>query len=193
MESNNKFTVMFIKPDAVRDGLVDQIVGEFIEAGLMPIFVKPIELTWEQAMMIYRDHVNNPNYEFAVKSLVEEFECKTSIFFLLKSDSDDALSLAQEIKGRADKNGIRAKYRRYLWTELKERGIEGDELKTMLSRNRVHVPDSDSHVCEIVDALLTETELKEVTKDNPDFKRFMEGKKNEGDECEYGYGNKERL
>ncbi len=193
MESNNKFTVIFIKPDAVKDGLVDQIVEDFMEAGLTPVFTKSIELTLDQAMMIYRDHVGNPNYEFAVKSLVQEDECKTTVFLLLKSNGGDALTLAQEIKGRADINGIRAKYRRYSWTDLKEKGIEGDKLMAMLSRNRVHVPDSDDHVREIIGVLLNETELREIIEDDPELIEFIEGSKNGGDECEGIHGDKERL
>lgn len=193
MTENNKFTIIFIKPDAIRDGLIDQIVGDFAEAGLNPVFSKPMELMWDQAMMIYRDHMGNPNYEFAVKSLIEEEECKTSLFLLLKNESGDALSKAQELKGRADKSGIRAKYRRYLWTELKEKGIEGDELRTMLSRNRVHVPDSDDHVCEIIGFLLTENELREIIEVDPELMGFLEGCSRPRIEFDGGHTDKERI
>lgn len=193
MTVNNKFTIMFIKPDAVRDGLIDQIVGDFLEAGLIPVFSKPMELTWDQAMIIYRDHMDNPNYEFAVRSLIEEEDCKESLFLFLKNENGDTLAKAQETKGRADKNGVRAKYRRYLWSELKEKGIEGDELKTMLSRNRVHVPDSDDHVCEIIGLLLSESELREIMEANPELIELLEGCRRSGIESDGGHGDRERI
>ena len=192
-EGNNKFTIVFIKPDAINDGLVDQIMRDFAEAGLASVFCKPLELNWDQALFIYRDHLDNPNYRFAVKSLTEEEGCKTSLFFLLKRDAGDALKTAQEVKGRADRSGVRAKYRRYLWTELQERGITGDELETMLSRNRVHVSDSDNHVCYILGMLIDDLELRQLIKIDPELVGFIEGCGRDGSEFEGGKNNKERL
>jgi len=190
---NTKFTVMFIKPDAINDGLVDQILSDFIKAGLVPVLGKKLNLNLDQASMVYRDHMDNQNYEFAIKSLVEEGGCKTSLFFVLKREKGDALLTAQEIKGRSDINGVRAKYRRYLWTELKEKGVVGEELKNMLSRNRVHVPDSNTHVCEIINVLLDNDELKKIQEADIDLIDFIEGCKQNTIEYEAGHGNKERL
>lgn len=190
---NTKFTIMFIKPDAVRDDLAEQILNDFLEAGMTPLFCKQLELNVDQATMIYRDHVDNSNFRFAIGSLIEEGDCKTSVLVLLKKDGDNALLTAQEIKGRADKNGIRAKYRRYLWTELQEKGISGDELSTMLSRNRVHIPDSDDHTCEILKELLDESEVKSIEKLEPEFGEFLEGRVFRGIEQDRGFGGKERL
>jgi nucleoside diphosphate kinase len=175
MNGNNKFTVMFVKPDALNDGLTGPILDDFAEAGLVPVYRKLLNLDQNKAMMVYRDHMGNQNYRFAVNSLMEESGCKTCLMLLLKREDGEALSVAQKIKGRADKDGVRAKYRRYLWTDLMEKGIEGEELKTMLSRNRVHVPDSDEHVCEIMMGLLDNSEMEEVAVLDPELVDFVRG------------------
>ena len=173
-ETNNRFTIIFIKPDAINDGLVESIVSDFVEAGLKFIHLKPIELTLEQATLIYKDHVDSLNFKFAIDSLVREGECKTVLFLLAKREEGDALSIAQQTKGRADVSGIRAKYRRYLREDLTKKGIEGDGLKTLLSRNRLHIPDSNEHVCEIMEMVLKPEELGVLMKLDPEFRSFIE-------------------
>lgn len=108
-EKDNKFTIMFIKPDAVNDGLVDFIIADFLKVGFIPVFSKNIELNFDQARMIYHDHMNNLNYKFAIQSLIQEDSCKFGYLFLLKREEGDALLMAQRLKGRADTAWIKGK------------------------------------------------------------------------------------
>jgi hypothetical protein len=90
----------------------------------------------------------------------DQYPC---MLLVLKFDEKDALGATQKVKGRADKSGIRAKYRLHLWHELEEMGYEGDELSSILARNRLHVPDDHQRMTEILGVLLTEHEIEEVS------------------------------
>lgn len=177
IENKSKFTIIFIKPDAINDGLVNQIVSDLIGAGLRLVHIKPVELNLDQATFIYRDHSGSPNFKFAIDSIMSEGQCKTTLFLLVKHKEKDALTVAQEAKGRADVNGIRAKYRRYHRQELVKKGILGDGLKTLMSRNRLHIPDSNEHVGRILEIVLKPEELGALTKLDPEFKSFVENVK----------------
>lgn len=172
--TDNKFAVVFIKPDAINDRLAERILSDFMEAGLSFIHLKLVELTLEQATFIYKDHINSPNFKFALDSIMREDKCETVLFLIAKLKEGDALLIAQQTKGRADTSGIRAKYRRYLRVDLIEKGIEGDELKKLLSRNRLHIPDSNQHVCEILEMILEPEELSAIVKLDPEFRSFVE-------------------
>jgi nucleoside diphosphate kinase len=174
MTKINKFAIVFIKPDAIKDRLIEPIISEFRESGFELVFSKPLNLTQEEATIIYDDHIDNPNYKYAIDSLLEEDDCKTCLFLLLKRADGNAINIAKETKGRADQSGIRAKYRRYLWTELKEKGIEGELLQKMLSRNRVHVPDSEVLIRKIIKLLLNEKEIKNILQIDPELSEFID-------------------
>jgi len=174
-EENTKFTAIFLKPDTINDGLAEVIISDLTKLGFKFVYEKPVKLTEGQAIFIYKDHLNNPDIAFAVASIMRERTCDNSLFLIAKRDEGDALLRAQEAKGSADGIGIRAKYRRHDWADLRDRGVEEEERKSLLSRNRIHIPDSDEHACQIIEMLIGKDELSELTSSDPEFKSFIEG------------------
>jgi len=160
------YSMALIKPDAYRDVLSQMIIADLEEAGLSIVFRKEMRLERHEAEFSYDEHRGSKNYPFMVESLMlkdkhgDQYPC---MLLVLKSGEDDALGLTQKAKGRADRDGIRAKYRLYFWHELEEMGYLGDELSSMLARNRLHVPDDHQRMTEILGVLLTERDVDEIS------------------------------
>lgn len=160
------YSMVIIKPDAYRDVLSQMIVSDLEEAGLSVVFRKEMKLETHEAEFSYDEHRDSKNYPFMVESLMlkdkngDQYPC---MLLVLKSEHDDALGLTQKAKGRADRDGIRAKYRLHFWHELEEIGYHGDELSSMLARNRLHVPDDHQRMTEILGVLLTERDVDEIS------------------------------
>jgi len=162
----DRYSVTIIKPDAYRDFLSQMVVSDLEDAGLSVVYRKEMKLERHQAESTYEEHRDEKNFPYMVESLLlkdgngVQYPCMLLVF---KSDSDNALELNQQAKGRADKDGIRAKYRLHFWYELEEMGYEGDELSSILARNRLHVPDDHQRITEILGVLLTERDIEEIS------------------------------
>lgn len=55
-------TLLFVKPDGVRRGLVGEIIGRFERKGLKLVGLKMLQVTPELAKKHYEEHVNKPFY-----------------------------------------------------------------------------------------------------------------------------------
>lgn len=160
----DKYSLVVLKPDSLRDCLTDNIIADLEEHGLFVIYRKTIQFNREIATYVYEEHKNSENFPFMVESLLlkkdqgEQYPC---ILLLLRAESV-ALEKTRIAKGRADKSGIRAKYRKYYWYELEEMGHKGDELKHLLSRNRLHVPDDHNMMLKTVGILLNEKDINQL-------------------------------
>ena len=179
--SYENYAIAIIKPDAFRDYLSEMIISDFEKAGLSVIFRKEMILNEPKAKAIYSEHQISKSYHFGIKSLLLEDNLGNRLpcmLLILQSNTENnALQEAQKAKGRTDKDGIRAKYRKYFWYELEKMGYSGDELKLMLSRNRLHVPTNYEAIARVLTTLLTEKDIESITSRAPEFgswiKRFM--------------------
>lgn len=63
----------------------------------------------------------------------------------------------------------------------------------MLSKNRIHIPDSNEHACKILCDLLTKKEFNELVKSDSELNNFIKENKFCVNNLEGGYKNKERL
>ena len=179
--SHENYSVAIIKPDAFRDYLSEMIISDFERAGLSVIFRKEMILNESKAKAIYSEHQTPESYHFGVKSLLLEDRLGNRLpcmLLILQSNTgNNALQETQKAKGRTDKDGIRAKYRKYFWYELEEMGYSGDELKLMLSRNRLHVPANHEAAARTLTILLTEKDIESIRSSAPEFgswiKSFM--------------------
>lgn len=171
--SYENYSVAIIKPDAFRDYLSEMIISDFEKAELSVIFRKEMILNESKAKAIYSEHQTSKSYHFGVKSLLLEDKMGNKLpcmLLILQSNiGNNALQKTQEAKGRADKDGIRAKYRKYFWYELEKMGYSGDELKLMLSRNRLHVPTNHKTTAKVLAILLTEKDIESITSKAPEF------------------------
>ena len=55
-------TLIFVKPDGVRRGLVGEIISRFERKGLRIVAMKMLRFTRELARKHYEEHVNKPFY-----------------------------------------------------------------------------------------------------------------------------------
>lgn len=151
------YSTAIIKPDAFRDFLTPMIIDDLRNEGLSVVFRKELILRKEEAEQLYADHLmtesGRQRFSFAVSSflLKDKFGCRyPSMFLVLRSNDPHALDITKKAKGQADKSGIRAKYRMFFWYELEQMGIEGADLQTRLSQNRLHVPDDCERMKEML-------------------------------------------
>lgn len=173
-KASSNYTVMIIKPDAMKDILSNMIIVDIESEGFEVIARKELKLTRRQAEFLYSDHINYENYEYAVNSLLQDENEHSSTILVLRCPEGKALKNAQSAKGRADKEGIRAKYRKYLWYELMEQEMGSGELKMLLSKNRVHVPTTDRHAREIVKSLFSKQEMEDILGRDPEAVGFID-------------------
>lgn len=174
------YSAVIIKPDAIRDSLSEMIIGDLEQAGLSVVYRRELILKREVAEQLYAKHLatelGQERYPYAVESLLLEdvlgnqYPC---VFLILKSKEPNALTLTQEAKGRADKSGIRAKYRIFFWYELEHMGITGDELKIRLSQNRLHIPDSYEGVKNTIKTLVNKKDISYIEENNLDLARVI--------------------
>lgn len=189
MGNNSFYAVAIIKPDAHRDVLAGMIMEDFEKEGFSIVFRKDITLSQVQAEKIYiKDH-DQPSFGNATRSLLGTERDKFSTFLIFKNkENQEGLPKAQDIKGKVDSGGIRKKYNLHTKEELIKKGLAGDDLGNELSRNRLHVPDTDEEMFEIVDLLLTENERLEIKDREPELYselvRFIEKRETKNESLE---------
>lgn len=179
----DRYSIALIKPDAFRDHLSECIVADLEEQGLTVIHRKEMKLDRPTAAYVYEEHKDGENFPFMVESLLlkdnqgEQLPC---MLLLLRADTN-ALDRTRVAKGRADKSGIRAKYRMYFWYELEEMGYSGADLKHMLARNRLHVPDDYERMIEVIGVLLNEGDISRLREIDVEAANFLHA--SFGSEC----------
>lgn len=173
------YSVAIIKPDAYRDFLEQVILDDFEKAGLSVVFRKEMKLNEQAAKQVYLEHETAKLYPFMVQSLLledkdhEQLPCMLVILRGQVEGQNSVLTQSQRIKGRADKEGIRAKYRMYYWHELEKMGYTGNELDTKLAQNRLHIPDDYQRTAEILGVLMTESDINRLAETAPDFADWL--------------------
>ena len=98
-----------IKPDAVRNNYIGQILTQMTEAGFMIKAMKLTELTVSQARAFYEVHKERPFYN----DLVEFMTSGPVVALLLKKDNaveDFRILIGSTDPSKADKGTIREKY-----------------------------------------------------------------------------------
>lgn len=178
-QKSEDYSIAILKPDAFRDYLSQMIIDDFEEYGLDVVFRKQMLLDEETAQDVYLEHKDSELYPFMVESLLLERESGEQLPCMLlilkrRQGEGSALDQTQVAKGRADKSGIRAKYRLYFWYELEEMGFEGRELSLKLSQNRLHVPDDYERLSEVLGVLLSKADLERLRDTALDFADWLE-------------------
>jgi len=170
MANSSPFATVIIKPDAHRDVMAEMIARDLQEGGLDIIFRKDIIFSREQAEKIYFEERGKANFPNAAQSLLGTDKHKFSTLLILKSqEGRDGLLKAQNIKGKVGQGGIRETYHLYAREELEKMGLTSEELKNELAKNRLHVPDTDKKMIEIIDMLLAEREKMDLKEREPEL------------------------
>jgi len=168
-ESKLPYSIAIIKPDAHKDILAEMITKEIEDSGLVIAHRKDMVLSLEQAEEIYSEHSARPYFWASVKSLQGDKDSNYATVLVVESNEGPCIAKLQEIKGRSDMGGIRLKYRLLSKQELEEQGLFGNELIEELSKNRLHVPDTDEACKQLINKLLTDEEINELKERNPEF------------------------
>ena len=89
-------TLVLVKPDGVRRGLVGEIISRFERKGFKIVALKMIRMTKEQAMNFYSVHADKPFF----KDLVEFITSGPIVAMVLEGDS--AISVVRQMIGPTD-------------------------------------------------------------------------------------------
>ncbi|MCI4459327.1 MAG: nucleoside-diphosphate kinase [Acidilobus sp.] len=89
-------TLVLIKPDGVRRGLIGEIISRFERKGLRIVAMKMMRMSRPQAMEFYSVHADKPFY----KDLVEFITSGPIVAMVLEGDS--AISVVRNMIGATD-------------------------------------------------------------------------------------------
>lgn len=116
-------TLIFVKPDGVRRGLVGEIVARFERKGLRIVAMKMLSFTPELARRHYEEHVNKPFYPS-----LEKFVLSGPVVAMVL-EADDVVEMTRAMMGKTKH------------TEAAPGTIRGDFAFTT-TQNLVHGSDS---------------------------------------------------
>ena len=89
-------TLVLVKPDGVRRGLIGEIISRFERKGFRIVALKMIRMTKDQAMNFYSVHADKPFF----KDLVEFITSGPIVAMVLEGDS--AISVVRQMIGPTD-------------------------------------------------------------------------------------------
>ncbi len=172
------FGLLVIKPDAIEEGLTEDIIADVVYMGgkvvlqklfqfrpdHIPRILLPIEFLKVRPLMVY-GYIQN---YIGGESMIAIFQFP---------DGVDGSQKILELKGSIDKGGIRRKYFPYSQAEmdrvemLESPGSPNDiQLGLMKARNRVHSPDNDDEIREMMEIVLNSEEKAYMSSQGFDLK-----------------------
>lgn len=89
-------TLSIIKPDAVANNVIGQIIARFEKAGLQVVAAKMMQLTKHQAEQFYHVHQQRPFFADLVKFMI------SGPVFVQVLEGNDAIALNRQIMGATD-------------------------------------------------------------------------------------------
>ena len=136
-EQDLQRTLIIIKPDGVRRGLIGNIIGRFEAADFRVIGLRCMQLAEDVAQEFYREHVGKDFFESLIAFMT------SGPVVLLGLERDDAIARARQLVGKtnpleAAPGTIRADY-----------GVNGQ-------RNTVHASDSPESAARELGLMLPE-------------------------------------
>jgi nucleoside diphosphate kinase len=159
----NNLGVLVIKPDAVQEGLVDNILSDIGSSGLRILAQKEHWFTPDQIPLLCSP-AELAERRLSAFGLVNNYISGESIVLVVQGvEGDDITNQILRLKGKVDGGGLRAKYFPYTQAELSE--VEKRDLVRfglMKARNRIHSPDSAEEALAIMKITFTPEELKEL-------------------------------
>ena len=133
-------TLIFVKPDGVRRGLVGEIISRFERKGLRLVGLKMLTVSKEQAQKHYEEHVTKPFYPE-----LEEFILSGPIAAMVL-EGDDAVVMTRAMMGKTKH------------TEAAPGTIRGD-LAFSTTENLIHGSDSPERAAIEIANFFSEDEL----------------------------------
>lgn len=148
-----QYGLVILKPDSVRDGLENDIIGCLEEGGLEIVWKAYWQIRPEIAQIIYPKEVLDPTYSSRIKAI----SFGPSMVTVVKSSTNtDIWEVLRQLKGRMDTDGIRKKFCYHSKDELILMGYDGLSLQDKLAENRLHTPDDAEGAATILALCLEE-------------------------------------
>jgi nucleoside-diphosphate kinase len=133
-------TLLFVKPDGVRRGLLGEIIGRIERKGLKIVGLKMLRFTKELARKHYEEHVDKPFYPG-----LEEFILSGPVVAMVV-EGEDVVALTRAMMGKT------------MHTEAAPGTIRGD-LAFSTRQNLIHGSDSPARAQTEIASFFTEVEL----------------------------------
>ena len=167
-----QYAFIVLKPDALKKFLDTNILQELSKENLEIIKRKRIEMTESQVEKIYAEKIHENYYPLLEKFLTEDI----SMCFILKA-AGNAIKESQEFK---DKIREKLKINKFKVSnedlELLRKGrhpLQKEITKEMALENLIHASNNFKEVCEGIDAVFNESEIKEVEKREPGLYQLL--------------------
>lgn len=151
-DKGSEYAATLIKPDAFRDRVTRSLLRDIVSAGFNIISRKPIRLIPSTAKRVYADIADRDPLKFRVawRSLVGGLAC----LVVVKDGNSNggACRRLLSLRGKRHLGGLRRKYAFFPESDLDRMGSRQDIL-TLVSQNRLHVPDDDIAVANLITTL----------------------------------------
>lgn len=95
-QHNNEQTLSIIKPDAVKDNHIGDIISKFEKNGLRIAAIKMVQLTKPQAMQFYLEHKERPFYQDLTNFMI------SGPVVVMILEGNNAIMKNREIMGATD-------------------------------------------------------------------------------------------
>ncbi|MDP2630720.1 MAG: nucleoside-diphosphate kinase [Candidatus Uhrbacteria bacterium] len=133
-----RYAVVLIKPDAIRDVLEERILRDLQEEALVtPVFRKFWKVTADIAELLYPEWIERLVFPAMLYNITQG----ESLFVVVRGDDTMYQSLAR-VKGKMNQGGLRLKYRAHSIEEWRELGYSGRDLENKIAENRLHTTDT---------------------------------------------------
>lgn len=151
-KKRSEYAATLIKPDAFRDHVARSLLRDIVSAGFNVISREFVRLIPSTAKRVYADMAESDPLKFRVawKSLVGGRAC---LVIVKDGDSNEgACRKLLALRGKRHLGGLRKKYAFFPESEL-DRIESRQGILTLVSQNRLHVPDDDIAVANLISTL----------------------------------------
>lgn len=121
--TKNERTLAIIKPDAVKNKHIGEIISRFEQAGLRIVAIKMVKLDREQASQFYKVHRDRPFFQDLINLM------SSAPVVVLVIEGQNAVSRSRELMGATDPNKA-------------ARGTIRADFAESITRNAIHGSDS---------------------------------------------------
>jgi len=164
----SEFGVVILKPDAVQEGIDNNMINEFVANGAevvikksfqflpkhIPRVLLPVEFLEKRPLMVY--------------GYIQNYLVGSSTVAVLKFPGvENATERIVKLKGKIDTGGIRAKYFPYNAEDLRRveeleypNAISDIQLGLVKCRNRIHSPETEVETLEMLNIVLQPYEME---------------------------------
>jgi nucleoside diphosphate kinase len=157
----SRLGTILIKPDAIQDGLLSDIIADIVSNGFQLLTTKEVYILPDQIPILCSPE-ELAERRITAFGLIQNYLSGESIIAIIKGNINGTSEML-EIKGKVTSSGLRYKYFSYHGINLEElEKSDPVQFGLMKGRNRVHSPDTESEAYNIISTFFTPEELEEL-------------------------------